>query len=98
MIDRLLEPIPESEEPILWIGETQAKLKLDPSIHGLLNKAVTTKDMPGGAFDHSWQTNSNLIEGGRTNWPIRTEIYSPTKGVMPEVVLMRFALADRKVG
>lgn len=67
-IDKHLKPVPVSEEPIHWVGETVSRIKLDPKVN-----AVIVAMSPEG-MRHA---NSILINGG-TNWRIRTEIVSRT--------------------
>lgn len=97
-LDSLLSPVPPRESA-LWIGETTARLTLDPSINGILEKETTINRTTILRFGGSQtivrfggrQTNSILIDGGATNWKIRTEILGPTtEGRMPNSVLIRF--------
>lgn len=81
-IDSLLQPIPkEQTKQILWIGET-LRVTLDSSIDAILDTAAIrgiNSDMD--ILDqNTWgtQLNSRIIDGGKTDWQIRTEIISPT--------------------
>lgn len=76
-IDDLMYPIPEDESEKLWVGET-VPINLGPSIEAILDKVVV-RDI--GKFDIGTlglQTNSRLIDGGKTHWPIRVEVLSAT--------------------
>lgn len=94
-VDAYLEPIPkQAEEPILLIGETASILELKSTVHGVISERVITSEDPEGQLYRGpkpRQIRSFLVDGGRTNWPIRVEIYSrvdPQR--MPEEVEMRF--------
>lgn len=80
VIDGFLQPVPSSEKPIHWIGETISRLKLDPNVNAVI-VAVNSDE---------WRhVNSLLIEGG-TDWKIRTEIVSPTVSNAPTDIFLHF--------
>ncbi|OGH17553.1 MAG: hypothetical protein A3C22_02895 [Candidatus Levybacteria bacterium RIFCSPHIGHO2_02_FULL_37_10] len=100
IIDSLLKPIPEEKiRKILWIGET-IKVTLDPSIDAILDTAAirgikTDKDI---LDENTWgvQLNSRVIDGGRTDWQIRTEIISQTSlDRIPNFAHLRFIKKPR---
>lgn len=91
----LKKPVPRTEKPLFWIGETRAEITLDPSVHGLVDMSVACGmgiDIDEGSRDS--QTNSVLIQGGNTAGRLRTEICSPTtENEIPRAILLRFAMA-----
>lgn len=99
-IDSLLEPIPEGKyKKILWIGET-IRITLTPPIDAILDTVAirgigTDKDI---LDQTTWgtQINSRLIDGGKTDWAIRTEIISETSpDRIPHFVHFRFVKGTR---
>lgn len=92
-IDALLKPIPVSEKPILWIGETP-KVTLSESLEGVLSRNVVPGDPHEFYRDkNGMHINSHLIDAG-SDWPIRVEVVSPTTPEkMPDFVLLRLAFA-----
>lgn len=95
IIDSLFEPIPkEQTKKILWIGET-IKVTLDPSIDAVLDTVAIRgiKNDRDFTDESTWgiQLNSRIIDGGRTDWAIRTEIISQTSpDKIPNFVHLRF--------
>lgn len=90
-IDNLFVPIPEKDEKILWIGQT-VKINLSSAVEALLDREVSP-DIKGTQTLQGWgyQTNSRLIDGGRTNWNVRVEVLSATKSdLMPHFVTFTF--------
>lgn len=76
-IDTMLEPIPYDEREKLWVGET-VPINLGPSVEAILDKVVV-RDIEGFDIETlGLQTNSRLIDGGKTHWPIRVEVLSAT--------------------
>lgn len=91
----LKKPIPRTEKPLFWVGETQAEIILDPTVHGLVDMSVTCGI--GGCVEkenRDFQTNSVIIQGGNTAGRIRAEVSSPTiEDEIPKAILLRFAMA-----
>lgn len=94
-VDSLLEPIPgERIKKILWIGET-IKVTLAQSVDAVLDTVAlrdirTDKDFTDAK---TWgiQLNSRIIDGGRTDWPVRVEIISSTSpDEIPNFVHLHF--------
>lgn len=94
-IDSLLKPIPEEKfKRILWIGETIG-LTLAPSIDAVLHTVAIGGIRPDKDFTDksAWgtQLNSRVIDGGRTDWPVRVEVLSLTAPeVIPNFVHLHF--------
>ncbi len=90
-IDSLLVPVPQDEKRILWIGET-IEFQIDKSLEGILDRIATKQPGEYGFFDQlGIQTNSHLIDGGKTVWKIRVEVLSPTrKDLIPDYVHLHF--------
>ncbi len=89
-IDTLFRPIPRTARKILWIGQTP-HIKLAPDIEAVLDPNV----YPEKGKEINWRKlghhiDSHLIDGG-SDWPIRVEVYSPTKSSsIPNYVLFTF--------
>lgn len=91
-IDRLLQPIPITDERILWIGETP-RMSLSQNIDAVLDRTVFPN------MYHWYETDPNdehiesqLVDGG-SNHPIRIEVRSrTTKDEMPNSVSYAFVL------
>jgi hypothetical protein len=81
-IDVILEPIPYDNKEKLWIGET-VPVNLGGRIEAILSKIVVRDTSKFEIETLGLQTNSMLIEGGKTDWPIRVEVLSATT---PEVI------------
>lgn len=102
VIDSLLKPVPEERtKRILWIGEA-IRTTLDPSIDAVLDMiAVKGIKTDQDILDRStWgtQLNSRVIDGGKTDWPIRVEIVSPTSpNIIPHFVHLRFIKRTRRL-
>ena len=76
-IDELLVPIPRTQETILWVGQTN-KVTLS-SVEAVLDRQTRSNiDVSARRLTRGYQINSRLIDDGRTNWPVRVEILSPT--------------------
>jgi len=89
-IDPLFKTIPDlaTNQTILWIGETPQVI-LDEGWEIIMDKR--TYKLKGNRMmeNQGVQINSRLLDGGKTNWPIRVEILSATKN-MPDFVRVRF--------
>lgn len=87
-IDRLLEPVPETNEQILWIGETP-RITIPNAIEAFLDSAAYSL-LPSDALEprRGYHINSRLADAG-SDWPIRVEIVSPTTG-FGDMVLLYF--------
>lgn len=82
-IDVYLQPAPRTNQSIFWIAETP-KLTLPSLIDAVLDRIVVVFDSTGKAVATKCrQINSRLIDGGKTNWPLRVEILGPTTSVDP---------------
>ncbi len=89
-IDKLLRPVPQTEEKIDWITQTKSAIGLSPRVHALIEPNLNTP------FFDAEHRNSLLLKGG-DNWPIRLELFSPTvDNAVPEWILFRFAKAGIK--
>lgn len=89
-IDKLLRPVPKTEEKIDWITQTKSAVGLSPQINALIEPNLNTP------FFDAEHRNSLLLKGG-DNWPIRLELSSPTvDNAVPEWILFRFAKAGTK--
>lgn len=92
-LDRFLEPIPETKKEILWVGETP-KIMIEDGLNAIISKAVVPDIKAESNFLYDgWglHINSHLIDGGKTNWPLRVEVVSPTlRGKIPNFVLLDF--------
>lgn len=89
-IDAMLEPIPYDTEEKLWIGET-VPVNLGKRIEAILDKIVVSDSSKFEIETLGLQTNSRLIDGDRTRWPIRVEVLSATaKEVIPNYVHLHF--------
>jgi len=89
-IDRLLRPVPNTDEKIDWITQTKSAVGLSPRVHALIEPNLNTP------FFDAEHRNSLLLKGG-DNWPIRLELSSPTvDNAVPEWILFRFANAEVK--
>lgn len=76
-IDEFLVPIPHTRERILWVGQTN-KITLS-AVEVVLNKETRSSiDVSARRLTRGYQVSSRLIDDGRTNWPVRVEILSPT--------------------
>lgn len=76
-IDEVLAPIPRTQETILWVGQTN-KITLN-SVEVVLDRETRSNiDASARRLTRGYQINSRLIDDGRTNWPVRVEILSPT--------------------
>lgn len=95
--DSLSEEVPEQERNILWVGETAPEIILANSVDAIIDKAALP-DISGKIIWDKMgvQTESHLIEGGRTNWRVRVEVKSPTiRKRMPNAVT--FYLAPKPI-
>lgn len=89
-IDTMLEPIPDDNREKLWIGET-VPVNLGRRIEAILDKIVVRDNNKFEIETLGLQTNSHLIDGGKTHWPIRVEVLSATTpGVIPNYVNLHF--------
>jgi hypothetical protein len=89
-IDRMLRPVPKTDEKIDWITQTKSAVGLSPRVHALIEPNLNTP------FFDAEHRNSLLLKGG-DNWPIRLELSSPTvDNAVPEWILFRFAKAMAK--
>lgn len=91
-LENFLEPIPQTDEKILWIGETP-KITIRSSLDALVDWMVF-QDKNGwnesSNIKCGTHINSYIIDGG-TDWPVRVEVVSPTTPEkMPNFVLLRF--------
>jgi hypothetical protein len=98
VIDSLLKaPIPEKQYgKLFWIGETVG-ITLSPQVDAILDN-IAIKDVYEGMSNHpanGIQINSRLIDGGKTNWPVRVEILSDNCH-SPQYVHFRF-IEKRKI-
>lgn len=76
-IDEFLAPIPYTRERILWVGQTN-KITLS-SVEVVLDRETRSNiDVSARRLTRGYQVSSRLIDDGRTNWPVRVEIVSPT--------------------
>jgi hypothetical protein len=76
-IDELLVPVPHTKETILWVGQTN-KITLS-SVEVVLDRQTRSNiNVNAKRLTRGYQINSRLIDDGRTNWPVRVEILSPT--------------------
>lgn len=76
-IDSISEPIRETSDSILWVGETP-KITLGEDLEIILGKSAFHDFREMRSDGMGRQINSRLIDGGRTDWKIRVEILSPT--------------------
>lgn len=76
-IDEFLVPIPRTRETILWVGQTN-KITLSSVEVVLDGQTRSNIDINTRRLTKGYQINSRLIDDGRTNWPVRVEILSPT--------------------
>lgn len=89
-IDKMLRPVPKTEEKIDWITQTKSAVGLSPLVHALIEPNLNTP------FFDALHRNSLLLKGG-DNWPIRLELFSSTEdNAVPEWILFRFASASTK--
>jgi hypothetical protein len=89
-IDELLVPIPQDKNEKLWIGET-TPVSLGQSIEAILGRVVVRDSAIFEIETLGLQTSSRLIDGGKTNWPIRVEVLSATTPeVIPNYVHLHF--------
>ena len=89
-IDTLLVPVPQDKREKLWIGET-VSVSLGKSLEAILDKAVLKNPKNITLETLGLQTNSRLIDGGKTKWPIRVEVLSSTTPEdMPNFVYLHF--------
>lgn len=87
-IDRLLEPVSETSEPIDWITQTKSVIGLSDDFNALIEPKLNTD------FFDVHHRNSLLLKGG-DEWPIRLELFSKiAKEPTPSWVLFRFAHAS----
>ncbi|MDO8503978.1 MAG: hypothetical protein Q7S60_04815 [bacterium] len=94
-IDAYLEPVPQTNHEILWVGETP-RIKLE-GVVGLIQKAIFPEDLTGQNLLHVLQygkhgthANSHLLDDG-TDWPVRVEIWSATTpNRIPDFVPINF--------
>lgn len=92
-IDEALQPAPQTDRPILWIGETKPRITLSENVNGILHSAVV-QTITGKGSHIGFHINSHMIDGGRTDWPVRVEVLSPTvPEKLPHFVYMSFAAA-----
>ena len=89
-IDELLVPLPHTRERILWIGQTK-KVTLS-SVEAVLDRETRSNiDVSARHLTKGYQINSRLIDDGRTDWPVRVEILSPTtKSTISNFVTFHF--------
>lgn len=88
--DAMLEHIPYDDREKLWIGET-VSVNLGRRIDAILDKIAVRDSNKFEIETLGLQTNSMLIEGGRTDWPIRVEVLSATTPeVIPNFVHLHF--------
>lgn len=93
VFDDLSVEVPEREQNTLWVGETAPVIVLQPHVDAIIDKTA----LPEISGRIQWnqmgsQTESHLIEGGRTSWKVRVEIKSPTiRERMPNAVTMYLA-------
>lgn len=77
-IDEFLVPVPHTQEAILWVGQTN-RITLS-SVEAVLDRETLSNiDVNARRLTRGYQINSRLIDDGKTNWPVRVEILSPTK-------------------
>jgi hypothetical protein len=89
-IDKLLRPVPKTDEKIDWITQTKSAIGLSNRVHALIEPNLNTP------FFDAEHRNSLLLKGG-DDWPIRLELSSPTiDNAVPEWILFRFAKAGLK--
>lgn len=87
----LFVPISQTDEKILWIGETP-KITMPDSIEMILSKSAFHNHKDIQPDNVGVQINARLIDGSKTGWRIRTEVESSTNPKkIPNVIHMRFA-------
>ncbi|HKC14913.1 MAG TPA: hypothetical protein VKC89_03055 [Patescibacteria group bacterium] len=88
IVDSYLKPAPVSEILIHWVGETVSKVKINPGVTGIIDRSPLRSK---GNFTHGYQHANSLLLDGGSDWPIRTEILSPTvPESVPNYILLRF--------
>lgn len=70
-LERFLQTMPDYTDQPFWIGETTTPLHISEGYTGLANGFVKSNQQ---VFFH---LESNILEGGRTQYPIRVEMYNP---------------------
>lgn len=93
VIDTLLQPAPQTGESILWIAETP-KITLSTSVDAILAREVVIFGEGGlPVATELIQINSRLIDGGKTDWPVRLEILGQLS--VGELLYVRFSFIKR---
>lgn len=90
LVDTYFVPVPKTSRRIWWVGET-VHISLSNRVEAVIDKDVShdISGMQNGGI-YGRHINSRLIDGGKTNWPVRVEIVSATTPDMrPNYVALR---------
>lgn len=98
-LDTHLGELPEKDIADTWIGSTLPHVKMPPHIAGMLSRRVYYREGENRIpypYPQYRQLNSPLLRPGhKTDWPIRTEIYSPiTAAKRPNSISLYFVKAS----
>lgn len=61
----------DQEPPAFWVGETVSSLRFPQGFTGIVGRITRVENGP-----KTYHLSSSLLEGGRTDWPIRVEMES----------------------